>query len=93
VGAGQADGRHRECKGGVATGALRIAPFFLETIAQGDLTRIRHRPTWANGRLAVTIETRAEDGTWNPHGISVLEIEEAQIIRIDAFATPSARDP
>ncbi len=70
-------------------GGLQIARFFLETVAQGDLTRIRHRPTWANGRPAVTIEVRAEDGTWVPHGISVLEIEEGQIVGIDAFLDPT----
>src|SRR6516165_9476642 len=31
------------------SGGLRIARFLLERVAQGDLTRIRHRPTWANG--------------------------------------------
>ena len=71
------------------SGGLRIANFFLETVAQGDLTRIRHRPTWANGRPAVTIEMRAEDGTWTPYGISLLEIEGAQIVRIDAFLDPA----
>lgn len=71
------------------SGGLRIARFFLETIAQGDLTRIRHRPTWANGRPAVTIEVRAQDGTWIPHGVSVLEIEEDQIVGIDAFLDPT----
>ena len=71
------------------TGGLRIAQFFLEIIARGDLTRIRHRPTWANGRPAVTIETRADDGTWTPEGISVLQIDGAQIVRIDAFLDPA----
>jgi RNA polymerase sigma-70 factor (ECF subfamily) len=71
------------------SGGLRIAHFFLETIAQGDLTRIRHRPTWANGRPAVTIEVRGQDGTWIPHGISVLEIEEGQIVGIQAFLDPA----
>lgn len=70
-------------------GGLRIARFFLDTVAQGDLTRIRHRPTWANGRPAVTIEVRAEDGAWIPHGISLLEIEEGQIAAIDAFLDPA----
>jgi RNA polymerase sigma-70 factor (ECF subfamily) len=70
-------------------GGLQIARFFLETVARGDLTRIRHRPTWANGRPAVTIEVRAEDGIWIPHGISVLEIEEGQIVGIDAFLDPT----
>jgi RNA polymerase sigma-70 factor (ECF subfamily) len=71
------------------SGGLQIAHFFLETIAQGDLTRIRHRPVWANGRPAVTIEVRAEDGTWTPHGVSLLEIEEAQIVGINAFLDPA----
>jgi RNA polymerase sigma-70 factor (ECF subfamily) len=70
-------------------GGLRIARFFLEAVAQGDLTRIRHRPTWANGRPAVTIEVRAEDGAWIPHGVSVLEIDEGQIVGIDAFLDPT----
>ena len=71
------------------SGGLQIARFFLETVAEGDLTRIRHRPTRANGRPAVTIEVRAEDGSWIPHGIAVLEIDESQIVRIDAFLNPS----
>ena len=71
------------------SGGLRIARFFLETVAHGDLTRIRHKPTWANRRPAVTIEVRAEDGTWIPHGISVLEIEDDQIVAIDAFLDPA----
>jgi RNA polymerase sigma-70 factor (ECF subfamily) len=69
-------------------GGLQIARFFLDS-AQGDLTRIRHKPTWANRRPAVTIEVRAEDGTWMPHGISVLEIEGGQIVGIDAFLDPA----
>jgi len=67
------------------SGGLQIARFFFETVAHGDLTRIRHRPTWANGRPAVTIEVRADDATWSPHGIAVLEIEAGQIAGIDAF--------
>jgi RNA polymerase sigma-70 factor (ECF subfamily) len=71
------------------SGGLQIARFFLETVAHGDLRRIRHRPTWANRRPAVTIEVRAEDGPWIPHGIGVLEIEERQIVAIDAFLDPT----
>jgi RNA polymerase sigma-70 factor (ECF subfamily) len=70
-------------------GGLRIARFFLDTVARGDLTRVRHRATSANGRPAVTIEVRADDGTWVPHGISVLAIEETQIAAIDAFLDPA----
>jgi RNA polymerase sigma-70 factor (ECF subfamily) len=71
------------------TGGLQIARFLLERVGEGDLTRIRHRPTWANGRPAFTIELRAEDGTWFPHGVGVLEIEEGQIVGIDAFLDPT----
>ena len=70
-------------------GRLQIARFFLETVARGDLTRIRHAPTSANGRPAVTIELRAEDGTWHSHGLSVIEIDDGQIVRIDAFRDPA----
>jgi RNA polymerase sigma-70 factor, ECF subfamily len=69
-------------------GGVHIARFFLETVAQGELTRIRHRPISANGRPAVTIEVRAEDGTWIPEGIAVLQVEENQIVEIDAFLDP-----
>jgi RNA polymerase sigma-70 factor (ECF subfamily) len=71
------------------SGGRRIARFFLETVTGGDLTRIRHQPTWANGRPAVTIEVRAGDGTWIPHGISVLTIAGSQIAAIDAFLDPA----
>jgi hypothetical protein len=53
--------------------------------------------TWANRRPAVTIEVRAGDGTWIPHGISVLEIQEDRIVGIPdptlvpRFGLPSAR--
>jgi RNA polymerase sigma-70 factor (ECF subfamily) len=71
------------------SGGLQIANFFLETVSEGDLTRIRHRPTWANGRPAVTIEVRAGDGLWMAHGIAVLEIEQGQVAGIDAFLDPA----
>jgi len=71
------------------SGGLEIARFLRETVAQGDLTRIRHRPTSANGRPAVTIELRADDGTWTPEGIAVLEVEDGRIAGIDAFLDPA----
>ena len=70
-------------------GGLEIARFFHETVAGGDLRRIRHRPTWANARPAVTIELRAQDGEWVPHGVSVLEIEGGRIVAIDAVLKPA----
>jgi RNA polymerase sigma-70 factor, ECF subfamily len=69
-------------------GGLTIARFFLENVARGDLRRIRHRAISANGRPAATIELRAEDGSWLPHGISVLQIEGGKIVGIDAFLDP-----
>jgi RNA polymerase sigma-70 factor (ECF subfamily) len=70
------------------SGGMEIARFFLE-VAHGDLARIRHRPTWANGRPAVTIEMRTEDDRWTPYGVSVLRIEDGQIAAIDAFLDPA----
>jgi RNA polymerase sigma-70 factor (ECF subfamily) len=70
-------------------GGLRIARFFLQRVARGDLSRIRHILTSANGRPALTIEVRAEDGTWHPHGISLIQIENGQISMIEAFRDPA----
>ena len=70
------------------SGGLQIARFFLEDVARGDLSRIRHRPTWANGRPAVIIETSGEEDTWDEHGIAVLLVEGRQIAGIDAFLDP-----
>jgi RNA polymerase sigma-70 factor (ECF subfamily) len=69
-------------------GGLEIARFFHDTIARGNLTRIRHTATWANGRPAVTIHVETEDGRLIPHGISVLEVRDGQIAVIDAFLNP-----
>jgi RNA polymerase sigma-70 factor, ECF subfamily len=71
------------------SGSVRIARFFRDDVGHGDLTRIRHRPTWANGRPAVTAELLNEDGTVTPQGISVLEIEGRRIVGIDAFLDPT----
>ena len=71
------------------SGGPPIARFFLEVVGRGDLTRIRHRATWANGRPAVTIEVRDDYASWVPHGIAVLDIEAGQIAGIDAFLDPT----
>ena len=68
---------------------LQIARFLLETVGQGDLTRIRHRPTWANGRPAFHSPIASQHSTWIPYGVGVLEIEEGQIVGIDAFLDPT----
>jgi RNA polymerase sigma-70 factor (ECF subfamily) len=70
-------------------GALEIARFFRDTVAHGDLSRIKHMATWANGRPAVTINVETPDGRLIPHGISVLRIEAGRIVGIDAFLKPA----
>jgi RNA polymerase sigma-70 factor (ECF subfamily) len=70
-------------------GGAQIAWFFHDDVAHGDLTRIKHTPTWANGRPAVTINLQGEDGELVPHGISVLDVKEGQIVGIDAFLDPA----
>lgn len=70
-------------------GGLQIARFFRDAVAQGNLRRIKHAATWANGRPAVTINVEAPDGRLIPHGISVLVIEDGRIVGIDAFLKPA----
>jgi RNA polymerase sigma-70 factor (ECF subfamily) len=70
-------------------GAAQIARFFRETVAHGDLTRIRHIPTWANGRPAVTIHLQTDYQGLTPHGLALLEIEGDEIVGIDAFIDPA----
>jgi len=69
-------------------GGLQIARFFREVAGGGSLAQFRLAPTRANGRPAVAIYHRAEQG-WVPHGISVLEIEDGQIVGIDSFIKPA----
>src|SRR5438270_3420294 len=65
-------------------GAQAVVSFFRETAARGDLSRMQLTPTRANGRPAVVVERRVEDGL-RPHGILVLEISNEAIVGIDAF--------
>jgi RNA polymerase sigma-70 factor, ECF subfamily len=66
-------------------GGLQIARFFRDTVAHGNLARIKHTAIWVNGRPAVTIGREGPDGRVVPHGISVLEIEDNRIVGIEAF--------
>ncbi|MGZ4295722.1 MAG: sigma-70 family RNA polymerase sigma factor [Solirubrobacteraceae bacterium] len=70
-------------------GAVEVVRFFRERAAGGDLARLRLEPTSANGRPAVAIYRRADDGALIPHGISVLEIDGGRIVAIDAFIKPA----
>jgi RNA polymerase sigma-70 factor (ECF subfamily) len=66
-------------------GAIRIAQFFRERVGRGDLSNFKLTPTRANGRPAVVIHMRTEDGELVAHGITTLQIEGDQIVAIDAF--------
>jgi len=68
-------------------GARAIARFFSDTTG-GDLARMRLSPTWANGRPAVAIYRQTDDRGLVAHGLSVLDIEDEQIVAIHAFIDP-----
>jgi UDP-N-acetylglucosamine 1-carboxyvinyltransferase len=61
-------------------GAAAIARFFGTVPAGGDMTRYLFTPTRANGRPAVVMHHRGDDGTLEPHGIQVLEVEGDEIV-------------
>jgi RNA polymerase sigma-70 factor (ECF subfamily) len=69
-------------------GAAAIARFFGTVPAGGDMTRYLFTPTRANGRPAVVMHHRGDDGTLEPHGIQVLEVEGDEIVALHAFISP-----
>jgi RNA polymerase sigma-70 factor (ECF subfamily) len=70
-------------------GSEAVVRFFRQTAARGDLRRMRLTPTRANGRAAVAVQRRDPDRGLIPHGILVLEIDQDQVVGIDAFINPS----
>jgi RNA polymerase sigma-70 factor (ECF subfamily) len=73
-------------------GPAAIGRFFREVAAGGDIGRIRVTPTRANGRPALAMHERTDDGTLVPHGIMVLEIAGEAIAGLDAFIDPALLD-
>jgi RNA polymerase sigma-70 factor, ECF subfamily len=69
-------------------GALEIARFFSTVPAGGDMTRYVFTPTRANGRPAVVMHFRRDDGTLEPHGIQVVEVDGDAIVALHAFIDP-----
>jgi len=67
------------------TGAREIGVFFRDVACGGDIARMLLTPTRANGRLAVTMQRRTDDGALVPHGVMAFEIENEAIVRLDAF--------
>jgi RNA polymerase sigma-70 factor (ECF subfamily) len=66
-------------------GATAVASFLLGDAAHGDLRRMRFIATRANGRPALIVNGRADDGTLVAHGIKVLEVADGLIVGYDAF--------
>ncbi len=69
-------------------GAMAVASFLLEEAAHGDLGRMRFTITRANGRPALIVHGRADDGTLIPHGVKLLEVKGGRIAGYDAFIAP-----
>jgi RNA polymerase sigma-70 factor, ECF subfamily len=69
-------------------GAMAVASFLLGEAAHGDLKRMRFTLTRANGRPALIVHGRADDGTLVAHGIKVLDVTDGRIAGYDAFIAP-----
>jgi RNA polymerase sigma-70 factor, ECF subfamily len=69
-------------------GAMAVAAFLLGEAAHGDLRRMRFTVTRANGRPALVVHARTEDGKVVPHGVKVLEVADGRIVGYDAFIAP-----
>jgi RNA polymerase sigma-70 factor (ECF subfamily) len=53
------------------------------------MTRYVFTPTRANGRPAVVMHFRGDDGALLPHGIQVVEVEGGAIAGLHAFLDPA----
>ena len=66
-------------------GAREIGQFFATLGCGGDMTKLRVRPTSANGCPAVAMHRALDDGTVEPHGLMVLEMDGERIGGLAAF--------
>jgi RNA polymerase sigma-70 factor (ECF subfamily) len=69
-------------------GAIAVASFLLGEATHGDLRRMDFTVTRANGRPALIVRGRADDGTLVPHGVKVLDVTDGRIAGYDAFIAP-----
>jgi RNA polymerase sigma-70 factor (ECF subfamily) len=67
-------------------GAAAIAAFFTRVAGPG---RLAARATSANGRPAVALRERVADGTWRPHRVLVLDVEDDRIAGVEAYGDAS----
>jgi RNA polymerase sigma-70 factor, ECF subfamily len=69
-------------------GAREIGEFFERGPCGTPSRRVSVAPTWANGRPAVVMHRRLADGSYEPHGVMVLEVDGPTIRGLDAFIRP-----
>ena len=69
-------------------GAASVASFLLDEAAHGDMGRLHFTLTRANGRPAVIIRGRADDGELTPHGVKLVDVVGRRIAGYDAFIGP-----
>jgi RNA polymerase sigma-70 factor (ECF subfamily) len=72
------------------TGGTEIGAFF--TGVRRTTGRLVATPTWANGRPAVGLRERREDGTSHAHRLLVLDVDGDRIAMLHAYAAPALLD-
>ena len=69
----------------VVAGAGAIGEFFRTGPCSGPRGPTMLTPTRANGRPAVAMHRREQDGALTPHGVMVFEVEGDEIVGLEAF--------
>ena len=69
-------------------GAAAIGEFFATVPRDGRLDEVRLLLTAANRQPALAAYALAEDGTYRPYGLMVLEVERAFVSAIVGFPDP-----
>jgi RNA polymerase sigma-70 factor, ECF subfamily len=81
----RADALLRMPPGRAILGRFGIVDFFVQGPCGGKLGSIRLVPTRANGRPAVAMYKRGDDGALKPHGILAFEVDGDHVATFDAF--------
>jgi len=66
-------------------GADAIAAFLRSVAPDGTYANFHQTPRWANGRPAVTTSMRSAGGELIPHAVTLLIVEDGQIVGIETF--------
>jgi RNA polymerase sigma-70 factor (ECF subfamily) len=70
-------------------GADAIAEFLRSVAPGGTYANFHQTPRWANGRPAVTTSMWSATGELVPHAISLLMVEDGEIVAIETFLDPA----